>query len=113
MKKTKEKIISLIPNLRGGSTESFLAIWLSQYKFLIKEFLAKKCVMLKIFNLLIVVIHKRDDGCCSNFAWIMDKLNACFVLSRICFALGLFILVLGVSAIILETAVTTSKIGMY
>ena len=40
--KMKEKFKFL--NLRGLSTESFLAIWLSQYKYLIKEFLIGNCV---------------------------------------------------------------------
>ena len=39
-KKMEEKNTFL--NLRGLSTGSFLAIWLSQYKFLIKEFLTKR-----------------------------------------------------------------------
>ena len=43
-KKTKEKVISFF-NLRGLSTESFLAMWLTQYVFLFKgPFLTKKCV---------------------------------------------------------------------
>ena len=39
MKKKKQKFL----NLCGLSTESFLAIWPPQYKFLINEFLIKKC----------------------------------------------------------------------
>ena len=45
LKMKKEKQKKLEGNLCGFSTESFLAIWLSQHKFLTNEFLIKeKCV---------------------------------------------------------------------
>ena len=43
-----EKKIKSFFSLCGLSTESFLAIWPSQYKFLIYEFLIKKYVFRKI-----------------------------------------------------------------
>ena len=43
IKKNERKNYKFL-RLRGLSTESFLAIWLFQCKFLIKKFRAKKCV---------------------------------------------------------------------
>ena len=40
----KEETVKFL-NLRDLSTESFLAIWLYQYKFLIKEFLMKSMLL--------------------------------------------------------------------
>ena len=47
--KMKKKIKFL--NLCGLSTESFLAIWPSQYKFLINEILIKKICVFKNFKM--------------------------------------------------------------
>ena len=44
----EEKIISFLTSIRSLSTESFLVIWLSQYKFLTKEFLIEKSVVLTL-----------------------------------------------------------------
>ena len=72
-------------NLHGLSTESFLGIWLSQYKFLVNEFLInKKVSQTNVSNLYLTLPFKSIrhdapqnvfDHCAQTLRWRKLKLG--------------------------------------